>query len=315
MAGLRSAGRTFFDIQDNRRYFAIVTNLTETDQRFRLSIEIPAAARDRGASMSPVIDTHAHVSPFWYEPVETLLYQMDRHDVDRAALIQYNGQFDNGYQAECVRRHPDRFYSVVGLDTTRPDAPATLAQLADQGAAGVRLRAEVRSPGDDPLAIWAAAGALGLPISIMGTAEQFVAADFVALVAALPNATLILEHLGSVNLPDGEDKPYPVRRKVFDLARFPNVTMKVPGLGEFCRRPLPIRQPFPLERDSLAILDLAVAAFGPDRLMWGSDFPPVCGREGYANALAWVRDAIPAAMHTAIFGGTAARVFGQRGRG
>ena len=262
----------------------------------------------------PIIDTHAHVSPYWYEPVETLLYQMDRHGVDRAVLIQYNGQFDNDYQADCVRRYPDRFYSVVGLDTTRPDAPATLAQLAEQGASGVRLRAEVRSPGDDPLAIWRAAATLGLPISVMGVAEQFAADEFSALVTELPTATLIIEHLASVNFPIDEEQPYPVRRRAFDLSRFPNVSMKVPGLGEVCRRPLPIRQPFPLERDDLAVLELALAAFGPDRLMWGSDFPPVGGREGYGNALAWPRAVIPAAQHAAIFGGTAARIFGQRGR-
>lgn len=53
--------------------------------------------------------------------------------------------------------------------------------------------------------------------------------------------------------------------------------MKVPGLGEFCPPP-PYRQPVPLAR-------MAVDAFGPQRLMWGSDFPPVSSRQGYANAL------------------------------
>jgi len=42
----------------------------------------------------------------------------------------------------------------VLVDHTRPDALAQLARLAEQGAAGVRFRADVRSPGDDPLAIW-----------------------------------------------------------------------------------------------------------------------------------------------------------------
>ena len=30
---------------------------------------------------------------------------------------------------------------------------------------------------------------------------------------------------------------------------------------------------------------MAVEAFGGDRLMWGSDFPPSANREGYRNAL------------------------------
>ena len=35
------------------------------------------------------------------------------------------------------------------------------------------------------------------------------------------------------------------------------------------------------------LLDMALDAFGPRRMMWGSDFPPVSAREGYANALAF----------------------------
>jgi L-fuconolactonase len=30
---------------------------------------------------------------------------------------------------------------------------------------------------------------------------------------------------------------------------------------------------------------MAIDAFGANRLMWGSDFPPVARREGYRNAL------------------------------
>ena len=35
-----------------------------------------------------VVDTHCHVSPYWYEPVEPLLYQMTTNGVDKAVLIQ-----------------------------------------------------------------------------------------------------------------------------------------------------------------------------------------------------------------------------------
>ena len=31
-----------------------------------------------------IVDTHSHVSPYWYEPVESLLFQMDRHGVQSA---------------------------------------------------------------------------------------------------------------------------------------------------------------------------------------------------------------------------------------
>jgi L-fuconolactonase len=44
-----------------------------------------------------VVDTHCHASPYWYEPVETLLDQMNRHGVAQATLIQIGGEYDNAY--------------------------------------------------------------------------------------------------------------------------------------------------------------------------------------------------------------------------
>jgi L-fuconolactonase len=64
-----------------------------------------------------VVDTHCHASLDWYEPIETLLYEMDRNAVDHAVLVQINGQFDNAYQFDCVRRYPGRFANVVMVDT------------------------------------------------------------------------------------------------------------------------------------------------------------------------------------------------------
>ena len=58
---------------------------------------------------------------------------------------------------------------------------------------------------------------------------------------------------------------------------------------------------------------MAYEAFGADRIMWGSDFPPVAGREGYRNALRlpMMRFAgLPDAERAKMFGGNALKVFG-----
>ena len=60
-----------------------------------------------------IVDSHCHASDCWYEPIESLLYQMDRNEVEKAILIQMNGQANNAYQAECVRRYPGDRKSVV----------------------------------------------------------------------------------------------------------------------------------------------------------------------------------------------------------
>src|SRR5690606_8452285 len=128
--------------------------------------------------------------------------------------------------------------------------------LAEQGAVGVRLRAAMRSPGDDPLAIWRAAEALGLPITVACDAATLASPAFAQVVETITGVPLILEHLGSVNHPDGETAPYPLRRQVFDLARFSHVHIKFHGLGEICPR-IASGEDFPLDRSYLELLDLA----------------------------------------------------------
>jgi L-fuconolactonase len=244
--------------------------------------------------------------------VETLLDQMDRNGVAQAVLIQMLGQFHNAYQQECVHRYADRFASVVGIDATRHEACDELVELAARGASGVRLRPETRSPGDDPLAIWRIAEAEKLAVSCVGTSEQFSSREFFALVATFPELAVVLEHLGGSSRPDADENGAAMRRGVLELAEYPNVYLKIPGLGELVPRAATLpAEGAPLDPRPQALRS-ALERFGPERLMWGSDFPPVAAREGYGNALRWVRAAFadqPAEAQAAIFGGVARRVF------
>lgn len=259
-----------------------------------------------------IVDTHCHATPIWYEPVESLIYQMDRNGVEKAVLVQIQGYFDNEYQFECEKRYPGRLVSVVIVDTRRADAPQQLEQLAKRGARGVRLLADARSPGGDPLAIWRKVDELGLPVSCAGTREQFASDDFVQVIESLPTLPVIIEHLGSIKAWDGPST-YQSRERIFSLARYSNVYMKIHGLGEFCTRNLPVTSPFPYDPAGLPLLHQAYDAFGPERLMWGSDYPPVSQREGYANALRFTLAEFaskPEAERALIFGGVAAKLYG-----
>ena len=42
-----------------------------------------------------IVDSHAHATLSWFEPVESLVAQMDRYRVEHAVLVQINGQTDN----------------------------------------------------------------------------------------------------------------------------------------------------------------------------------------------------------------------------
>ena len=257
-----------------------------------------------------IVDSHCHVSSIWYEPVESLLHQMDANDVAHAVLVQMQGQADNSYQFDCVRKYPGRFANVVVVDFDSRDAIVELEWLAGEGAVGVRFRPPVRSPGDDPLAIWRTASRLGLTVSCIGSDDEFASPAFAELVAALPDLRIVIEHLGS-DVPVGADPPARTRA-AFSLARFPNVYLKIPGLGEICPRVMPPTSPFPFERPVTGLFQAAVAAFGPSRLMWGSDFPPVSFREGYRNALRFPMqefEKLAPEDRALIFGGVALSVF------
>ena len=233
-----------------------------------------------------IIDTHCHAGLNWFEPIETLVHQMDRNLVNEAVLIQHGGTYDNSYLFRCAGRFPGRFKVVVLTDPQERDQRGTLAKLAERGAAGVRLYPDASLPAGGPPGLWKAAGKLGLVVSCLGKAEQFASEGFKDLVDACPDTTVVLEHLAGAG---HAEAPYEAYRAALELAERPNTFIKVPGLGEITPRPPRLGTEFHFD-DVPPLFEMARDAFGPQRMMWGSDFPPSAGREGYRNVLNGVRE-------------------------
>ena len=257
-----------------------------------------------------VVDTHAHASPGWFEPIEVILFQMDSNKVDKLALIQMLGQPDNSYIIECAQRFPGKFSPVVVLDTNQFDATTKLEQLAKDGAEGIRLRATNRSPGDDSLAIWRKALELGLPVSCLGSPEEISSEEFEMVVQQLPGLRIVIEHMGSQGRIDAAP-PYTTYRKVLELSRYPNTYIKIVSLGQLSPRSAPFDSSSPFQNIP-PLIDMAIDAFGAHRCMWGSDYPPTGGREGYGNAQRYLRDHLSKRTEEErewVFGKTALSVF------
>jgi L-fuconolactonase len=158
--------------------------------------------------------------------------------------------------------------------------------------------------------LWKAAGQLGVAVSAQGTFEGFLTDGYRDLIASVPDTQIVIEHFG--NAGHGHKAPFEKFKRLMELAELPNTTMKLHGLGEIADRPAILQPDYRIENIP-PFVEMAVEAFGPKRLMWGSDFPPSAGREGYHNALEGIRS------HPAlsggddaqeVMGGTAARVFG-----
>ncbi len=250
-----------------------------------------------------IVDTHTHAGPNWFEPVEMLVHQMHLNGVDKAVLIQHgrpeHGHYDHTYLFECLERFPGRFSVVVIVDLSALDSLGTLERHRENGAIGVRLTPSIRSSGDDPLAIWRKVDELGMLVSCMGSVNEFASDEFADIVKEFPNLPIIIEHLAgggqSASFPgngEGPKPPYTLFKKAMELSLFSNTFLKIHGLGEILNRPSALQKDF--NHDFFGpmppLVEMAKEAFGVRRMMWGSDYPPVSGREGYRNALVGARD-------------------------
>ena len=240
-----------------------------------------------------IIDTHCHAGRNWFEPIETLDFQMNRCGVGGTVLIQHGGTYDNAYLFDEAAKRPGRFKVVVLVDPASSDPEGDLTRLAEAGAAGVRLDPGQRFNTSGPIDLWVKAGELGLVVSVRGNAANLASVEFKEIVQTCSETEFVIEHLAFVGI---TDPPFAEYESALEIAHYPNTSIKVPGLAEICPRPSVLTSEFKFENIP-PLFEMAKEAFGVERMMWGSDFPPSAGREGYENALNGVRN------HPAFSGG------------
>jgi len=159
----------------------------------------------------------------------------------------------------------------------------------------------------------AAVAEAGLAYDVVCTPPQLPAA--VTAAAALPQLTLVLDHMGN---PEGDDpEGGPWADAVRALAALPNTVCKLSGvLSEaFPVRGAAAADPGRGALDPLVrrYFDTSLRAFGPHRLMYGSDWPLCTLTSSYADVLTAARmltRGLSAAEQAAVFGATARRVYG-----
>ena len=176
---------------------------------------------------------------------------------------------------------------VVGWVDLQQDVDAQLARFASAPAlVGVRhvLQAEADGFMERPafLAGIARLEPAGLAYDILVYARQLPQA--VALARRFPRQRFVLDHLGKPDVRGGEFRDW--QRQIEAMAALPNVCCKLSGLvTEADWRGWTPGQLRPY-------LDAALDAFGPERIMMGSDWPVCLVAAPYATVLALVRDAL-----------------------
>lgn len=203
---------------------------------------------------------------------------------------------------------------VAWADLLAPDLDDRIAALREGpgGAHLVGVRTQVQAETDpgyldrpDVRAGIAAVGRAGLVFDLVVRADQL--ASCARLARALPDVPLVLDHLGKPALVDRPADLTGWSRGLADLAAAPQVTAKVSGLVTEARWDA-------WEPDDLRpAVDHALDVLGPDRLMFGSDWPVCLLAGGYGRWLATARDllsGLSTAEQAAVWAGTARRAYG-----
>jgi predicted TIM-barrel fold metal-dependent hydrolase len=146
--------------------------------------------------------------------------------------------------------------------------------------------------------------------------------DLIGLARAFPDTAIVLDHVGTPLGVGGyagrlQERFGPWRENIRELARSPNVSVKLGGLAmAFCGFPSFLQDP-PASSEQLAgewrpYVESCIEAFGADRCMFESNFPVDLGGADYAtlwNALKRLASGASADEKAALFSGTAKRVY------
>ena len=118
---------------------------------------------------------------------------------------------------------------------------------ADQGLVGIRLGADSRAEASDPLAQWRTAAELNLVVSAPSSPSvRSSTIEFAEVLKLFPDLQIVIEHLGGVGTE--AVPPYDEFKRALALVKHPNLTIKLPGFGEFCNLPYPFENVPPLAR-------------------------------------------------------------------
>jgi L-fuconolactonase len=238
---------------------------------------------------------------------------LQAHDVDGTVVVQTITVAEETPELLDLATREPMVLGVVGwVDLAAPDVADRLAEL--RAAPGGRRLAGIRHQvQEEPDPRWlcrpdvrrglATVADAGLAYDLLVTPRQLDAA--IETVAALPELRFVLDHAGKPRIRDRELEPW--RDPIGQLARHANVTCKLSGL-------VTEADPAAWTVDDLRpYADTLFDAFGPERLMFGSDWPVCLLAASYDQVIIAAEEltaGLSGAERAAIFGGTAARAYG-----
>jgi predicted TIM-barrel fold metal-dependent hydrolase len=214
---------------------------------------------------------------------ETLLDLMKANGISKTVIIQViHYRYDNRFLADVLKKYPGTFQGVCRVDPLDPAAPDHLSSLTDQGFRGVRLSPAGNASGDwfhGPLMqpLWQRCHDLKVPMTVLAPITRMP--EVGQLLEKTPDLTVVIDHMADCPV----DQPAELE-KLIALKRYPNLFVKISHTWSLSKQPYPWK-------DSQEHVKRLHQAFGPQRLMWATDWPIIeQSHAAYAQALTVVRD-------------------------
>jgi L-fuconolactonase len=263
----------------------------------------------------PVIDAHHHLGslrPGDAHGPDELWLELDAERITGTVLAVAEPSMRQTRVLLALAATVPWVQGVVGwVDLTEDHVGRAIAAL--RAGPGGELLVGIRHPADDePEPAWlarddvrrglAAVGAAGLTVDLGVRPRELPAA--LEVCTALPDVRFVLEHLAAPPIASGDLSAW--GRALLELAERPNVCATLSGLvAEADHHTWSID-------DLRHPVELAVDAFGPERLMLGSDWPDCLDAGTYSDVMGAVRyllAELPEHQQCEIRGTTAVRVY------
>ncbi len=230
-----------------------------------------------------MIDSHTHVwtddkvayprlqSSRDYSPLRFTPEDFFRHaspaGVRRVVLIQMSFYgFDNSYMLDVMRARPGVFAGVARVDSSSAAPDVAMKALKTQGVRGFRIVSSDSTGSwlDDPgmNAMWECGRDESLLMCPIINPPALPMVE--RMCDRHPDSRVVIDHLGRVGI-TGQIEEQDVRA-LCAMARHRNVFVKVSAFYGLGRKQAPYHDLIPMVRRTFD-------AFGPERLMWGSDCP------------------------------------------
>jgi L-fuconolactonase len=265
-----------------------------------------------------IIDAHVHVLDN-YTPMapfedagrhDRLLKLMDECGVEKALMLPVVAPFSPRNNEECAawaRQHPDRLAAMTDVPLDQPEAPARIRRAREEFGAVAISCYPAKSPLDWMLApscepVWEAFVDSGLVCNLHVTPPSY--APFFTLAKRYPKITFALNHFGLV----GTNPPADAQcGGLFEAAALPNVFVKASAFYAIAQTPWDVRC-----LRALGTFARVLKGVGPEKLLWGTDWPPASRGLTYRQNLEVVRvyAGLGEKELELILGANAARVFG-----